>query len=213
MKHPILLTGFETFSDHSSNPTEELVNSFRASKILGHEIRVIILPVDFKKALTILEQHFKQQTFAFHLSLGLAASRKVLTPELIALNKIHCPNRPDNIGRVFINEEVSTNAPLAIETTLPVVELVKALNEKHFDAELSNHAGTYVCNAVMYYSLRLSSKLMGLTPSGFMHIPPDKNLDANSLWDQKRLRNALEFSLEFLLENTRPKSFLDLFKF
>lgn len=213
MKHPILLTGFETFSNHPSNPTEELVNSFKARHILGHQVHTVILPVDFKRALTILEELFKQQTFVIHLSLGLASSRKVLTPELVALNKIHCPKRPDNIGRVFINEDISTNAPLAVETTLPVVAWVKALNDKGFEAEVSNHAGTYVCNAVMYYSLRLSSKWMGLTPSGFMHIPPDKNLDASSLWDQKRLQEALEFSLEYLIDNTRPKSFLDLFKF
>lgn len=213
MKLPILLTGFETFSQHRSNPTQALVNRFERVQIEGHRIHTLILPVDFKKAPLILEQTFAQQNFCFHLSLGLASSRKLLTPELIALNKMHCPNRPDNAGRTFINEEISSNAPLALESTLPVAAWVEAMNEAGHASELSVHGGTYVCNAIMYHGLRFSQKWMGLTPSGFMHIPPDQQLDPQSSWDQDKLYRALEFSLQYLLENTRPKSFLDLFKF
>lgn len=213
MKHPILLTGFEAFSKHQTNPTQWLVEQFKDQRINGYPIHCLVLPVDFKKAPLLLEELFRNQSYSFHLSLGLAASRKVLTPELIALNKMHCPQRPDNAGRIFINEELSQNAPLAIETTLPVAGLVDALNSAGYPAELSHHAGTYVCNAVMYHSLRITQKWMSLTPSGFMHIPPDKQLDPKSDWDIERLSCSLKTTLDYLSENTRPKHFLDLFKF
>lgn len=213
MNHPILLTGFEPFSDHPSNPTQAVTERLKNKIINGHKVHTLILPVDFKKAPMILEELFGQQTYSFHLSLGLAASRKVLTPELVALNKMHCPDRPDNAGRIFINEELSARAPMALETTLPVIGLVEALNQAGFPAQLSHHAGTYVCNALMYHSLRFTQKWMGVTPSGFMHIPPDKELDPNSEWDLEKLTEAIELTLQYLSENTRPKSFWDLFKF
>lgn len=213
MKDPILLTGFGAFGPHPSNPTAQIALSLQGELIAGHKVEALVLPVDFKKAVEKIDDSFKQKQWRLHLSLGLSGTRTKITPEKFALNCLHCPNRPDNIGRVFHEEVIEPNAPLALMSTLPVGELTHHLQSLGYETELSTHAGTYVCNAVMYRALRETNRIISPTPSGFIHIPADQNLKADSAWSEQRLTEAVRKALEFLIHQTRPKSFWDFFKF
>lgn len=213
MADPILLTGFGAFGPHPSNPTAQIALNLQGELIAGHKVETLILPVDFKKAMEKIDETFKKKHWRLHLSLGLSASREKITPEKFALNSLHCPKRPDNKGRVFNEEVIEPSGPLALETTLPVGELVQELQSQGLDSELSTHAGTYVCNAVMYRALREAGRFISSTPSGFMHIPADQDLQADSQWSEERLTAAVKHGLEFLIQRTQVKSFWDFFKF
>lgn len=212
MKDPILLTGFGAFGPHPTNPTAEIALNLQGEMIAGHKVETLILPVDFKKAMEKIDQAFKQKQWRLHLSLGLSGSRKKITPEKFALNCLHCPERPDNIGRIFNEEVIEPNGPLALKTTLPAGDLVQELQSKGYESELSTHAGTYVCNAVMYRALRETTRIIAPTPSGFIHVPADKNLQPDSNWSEQKLTEAIKHALEYLINKTQPKSFWDFFK-
>lgn len=212
MKDPILLTGFEPFGPHSTNPTSQIALNLQSEVIEGHKVEALILPVDFKKALEKCDQIFQQRQWQLHVSLGLSASRTKITPEKFALNCLHCPERPDNKGRIFTEEKIEPHGPLALSTTLPAGELVQELQANGFDSQLSTHAGTYVCNAVMYRALRLTSGRISPTPSGFIHVPQDQKLQPGSSWSEEKLTQAIRLSLKFLIHKTQPKSFWDFFK-
>jgi pyroglutamyl-peptidase len=212
MENSILLTGFGAFGSHPTNPTSKIARNLQGELIAGHRVETIVLPVDFKKAMERIDNAFEQQQWRLHLSLGLSATRNKITPEKFALNCLHCPGRPDNIGRIFDEESIEPNGPLALMTTLPAGELVNELNSQGHDSELSTHAGTYVCNAVMYRALRQTMRLISPTPSGFMHIPADQSLKQDSQWSEEDLTRAVKHALEFYISNTQTKTFWDFFK-
>ena len=55
------------------------------------------------------------------------------------------------------------------QTSLPVVEITKALAQKEYDVILSDDAGRFVCNYVYYHSLRFAEQ-KGIK-SLFVHVP------------------------------------------
>ena len=99
---------------------------------------------------------------------GLAASRTKITPEKVAVNFAHA-RIPDNDGAQPQNLPLDPRGPAAYFSTLPVLDMVEALEAKNIPAELSLSAGSYVCNAVMYRLLAWATP-RGI-PAGFVHVP------------------------------------------
>ena len=64
---------------------------------------------------------------------------------------------------------IQTGTPLAIESTLPVKELVSALRAEGIPASLSLSAGAFVCNHIFYELQNLLKDTV--TESGFVHVP------------------------------------------
>ncbi|MGH2067334.1 pyroglutamyl-peptidase I, partial [Aerococcus sp. L_4] len=54
---------------------------------------------------------------------------------------------------------------------LPIKAMVTYMKEASVPAEVSNTAGTFVCNHIMYHSLYLTNKEYPNIRAGFMHIP------------------------------------------
>lgn len=162
-----LVTGFENFLDHPYNPSQKVLDS-----LVVHEGELIteILPVDFdsanKKIVSLILEHQPQ----VHLSLGLAASRTLITPEVVALNMIHNPQRPDNRGQTHSLRPIHPEGQDLYWSTLPLRKL-----EQELKLTLSFSAGTYVCNSVMYCALEAIAQNKLNCLSGFIHIPPDQN--------------------------------------
>ena len=74
---------------------------------------------------------------------------------------------PDNDGFQPVDEPVIPNAPAAYFSTLPVKAMVEAMQRVGVPARLSDTAGTYVCNALMYAMLHQTKDV----PCGFIHVP------------------------------------------
>ena len=47
------------------------------------------------------------------------------------------------------------------------------LRDAHIPAEISYHAGTYLCNATLYFSCYLAERMTLKTKSAFVHLPLD----------------------------------------
>ncbi len=76
--------------------------------------------------------------------------RDRISIERVAIN-ISDANMPDNEGNKPIDEPIfKDGGENAYFSNLPIKEMVEALKSNNIPAEISNSAGTYVCNHIMY---------------------------------------------------------------
>lgn len=62
-------------------------------------------------------------------------------------------------------------SPAAYTTPLPLQQLKQAVLAERIPIEISHHAGTYLCNALLYLSQHVSSSFKLPTRSLFVHLP------------------------------------------
>lgn len=166
----LLLTGFEPFLEHRHNPTESIVREMDEEVVGGYEIIGRVLPVDYKHAAERLLTYVEECKPSAVIMLGLAADRTKITPERIAINVNDSVE--DNTGNAPEDEPIVPGGPAAYFSTLPIKRITDALLENGIPAEISNTAGTYLCNNVMYSVLHVLEQNNIDTPAGFVHVPP-----------------------------------------
>lgn len=169
----VLITGFEPFGGHATNPSLEV-----ATALQDHPGWVTgVLPVDFSRCVRLIGDLVRRHRPQVVLSLGLAPGRERLGLERVAVNLIDA-RIPDNAGEQPVDVPVIPAGPSAYFTTLPVKAMRRAIHEAGIEAELSLSAGTYGCNAVMYAGLHAAAGGGGrvegptTTRAGFAHLPP-----------------------------------------
>lgn len=189
----LLLTGFEPFLDFPINPTEDIVKDLNGKTLGNVNIIGRLLPVDFSEAAKQCLQQMDEVKPDVVLSLGLAAGRTKITPERIAIN---CRDgAADNQGVKLEDSYIDETGPAGYFSTLPNRVFVNRLNEKGLQAAISNSAGTYLCNNVMYSVLHKISQENLPIRAGFVHIPASHQLaiEKPSLpsWSIEDLKKAI----------------------
>ncbi|KMN41725.1 MULTISPECIES: pyroglutamyl-peptidase I [unclassified Lysinibacillus] len=164
----ILVTGFEPFLDYKINPTMQIVEELNGKKIDCYDIVGRILSVDFQQSAEQLKHHIEEVKPQIIISLGLAAGRFKVTPERIAINVKD--GEPDNNGYTPVDERIHEEGADAYLTNLPIRSMVNRLQAEGYPAEISNTAGTYLCNNIMYEGLAYAQQHEGVR-AGFIHIP------------------------------------------
>lgn len=166
----ILLTGFEPFGGETTNPSwtaaREAAAILRAE---GHGVQAVELPCVFGAAVTVLEAALERYRPAVVICAGQAGGRSRVSLERIAIN---CDDAriPDNAGKAPVDEPVVPGGPAAYFSSLPLKAALAALEAAGIPAEVSQSAGTYVCNHTFYglmHALRLRPGVRG----GFVHVP------------------------------------------
>ena len=86
-------------------------------------------------------------------------------------------SKADNDGYIPNEETIYVHQPLALQTPLPINELVRFCTDNVLPVRISNSAGLYVCNRVYYEALHLQQRAI------FVHIPKDMpaSMPANTL--------------------------------
>ncbi|ASK62338.1 peptidase C15 [Virgibacillus phasianinus] len=196
----LLLTGFEPFLDYPVNPTMEIVEQLDGSIMNGYEIIGKVLTVDFSKSGENLLNEINLAKPDAVISLGLAGGRYKVTPERIAIN---CNDgNSDNTGNQPKNEVIFEDGQDGIFSTLPIEDMVKKLEESGLPTEISNSAGTYLCNNVMYHGLYHFKKSNQFVPCGFIHIPASHELALKHKkipsWSHADLMKAVEICISCL---------------
>lgn len=197
----LLLTGFEPFLNHPINPTEEIVAKLDGREIGNYIVKGLILPVNFEKAPVAIVEAVRTLAPDAVLSLGLAAGRTQITPERIAIN---CRDgEKDNDGRSLEDSPIVEGGADGYFSTLPIRELVNRLKKKGFPAAISNSAGTYLCNNVMYSVLHEIKERGILIPAGFVHVPASHDLVIGEQrqmpsWSSSDLLQATKIMIEAL---------------
>ena len=165
----ILVTGFDPFGGEKVNPALEAVKSL-PSVIHGAEIRWVEIPTVFYKSAEVLEAEIVRYQPDVVLCIGQAGGRASLTPERVAINQDDA-RIPDNQGNQPIDTPIRLDGEAAYFSTLPIKAMVQAIKEVGLPATVSNTAGTFVCNHLMYQALYLADKKFPNVRAGFMHIP------------------------------------------
>ena len=165
----ILVTGFDPFGGEKVNPALEAVKSL-PSVIHGAEIRWVEIPTVFYQSAEVLETEIVRYQPDVVLCIGQAGGRASLTPERVAINQDDA-RIPDNQGNQPIDTPIRLDGQAAYFSTLPIKAMVQAIKEEGLPATVSNTAGTFVCNHLMYQALYLADKKFPNMRAGFMHIP------------------------------------------
>lgn len=167
----VLITGFEPFAGLPHNPSSALLAYL--PKTLGQtQLVTATLPVDTQAAPHELRRLYNEHQPAMALHLGLAAGRAVLSLERLAVNLLDF-ELPDNAGKHLQDTPILPGAPLALPARLPLRNIRQRWLEAGIPGVISNSAGLYLCNQVMYLAL---SWLPPEVPAGFIHLPPDETL-------------------------------------
>ena len=190
----IIVTGFDPFGGEKINPSIECVKAL--PDIEGVELIRLELPTVFKESAKRLNEVINDVKPDAVLSVGQAGGRTGITMERIAIN-VDDARIPDNISQQPIDETIQTEGEPAYFSTLPIKRIVKAIREAGISAEVSNSAGTFVCNHIMYQSLFAATKAEKPFKAGFMHIPfiPEQTTDKPSLPLEESTK-ALQIAIE-----------------
>ena len=165
----ILVTGFDPFGGEKVNPALEAVKTL-PSEIHGAEVHWVAIPTVFYQSAEVLEAEINRYHPDAVLCIGQAGGRASLTPERVAINQDDA-RIPDNQGNQPIDTPIRLDGQAAYFSTLPIKAMVQAIKEEGLPATVSNTAGTFVCNHLMYQALYLADKKFPDMRAGFMHIP------------------------------------------
>lgn len=165
----VLVTAFEPFGGEARNGSQEAL-ALLPEALCGARIVKRVLPVAFGEAAEALRRAVREAGPDAVLCLGQAGGRRALTPERVAVN-LRDAAQPDNAGRRPVDEPVLPGAPAAYFATLPVKRMAEAIRAAGLPAEVSNTAGTFVCNEVLYSLLELQAREYPAARGGFLHLP------------------------------------------
>ena len=195
----VLLTGFDAFGGDAINPSWLAVRALHGRQIAGHTVVGAQLPTVFGEALRELHVLLVKHQPALVICVGQAGGRSALSLERIAINVDDAPI-PDNAGAQPIDAPVAPGAPAAYFSTLPIKAMLAALQREGLSAEVSQTAGTFVCNHVFYglmHTIAANPELRH-TRGGFVHVPwlPEQGTPNMALDDVVRgLRVAVRAAL------------------
>lgn len=197
MMKRVLLTGFDAFNNEKINPSIMAVNELNIKNFPALEFKKVELPTIFKVASAKLIQVLQEFDPQLIICVGQGGGRSCISLERVAIN-IDDATIKDNQGNCPVDQEIVIDGPAAYFSNLPLKKIIKALNEENIPGEISNTAGTYVCNHVMYTALHyLYQKNRGIK-GGFVHIPflPQQvlakpKIPAMSLFDIVRALNII----------------------
>lgn len=166
----ILITGFEPFDGFSVNPSEEVVKLLNKKRIDAFSLVGLVLPLDYTKALDILDKALKKHNPDYILSCG-QANRAAISIERIGVNVIST-KRPDNYENLPESDIINTEGPAAYFANLDPLPLVQALLDNGIPAFVSYHAGLYGCNWLLYKVMERIENGSLNAKATFIHLPP-----------------------------------------
>ena len=163
----LLITGFDPFGGETANASWDVVKELPES--LGNvQITKLQIPTVFKEAAACVLRTAKQLQPQVILCIGQAGGRDAVTPERIGIN-LRDASICDNAGNCPREERIDPQGPDGLFATVPVAEMVEAIRSAGLPARVSNTAGTFVCNDVLYTLLNHYRDTS--VRVGFIHVP------------------------------------------
>lgn len=161
----VLVTAFGPYDRWTSNSSWQAL--VELTRELPPEPRIVtrLYPVDFEQVRSRLESDLAgDYDYAIHLGQAPGIGRIHL--EAVGINiGGHSSLLPDQF------QPLVEEGPVAFRSSLPLSAWAAKLREAGIPAQVSYHAGTYLCNAVLYLT-HYSIAQRGLrTKAGFIHLP------------------------------------------
>lgn len=160
----LLITGFEPFDGGAVNPSWEAVKLL-PDTVGDYRLCKLNIPTVYAAAAETVCAKARQIGADAIICVGQAGGRDAITPERIAVN-IRDARIADNAGRLCRGERIAADGPAAYFSTLPVEKMSQAIRDVRIPSSVSNTAGCYVCNDVLYTVLHAN-----IAPACFIHVP------------------------------------------
>lgn len=200
----ILLTAFDPFGGEPINPALEAVKLV-SDKIGDVEVVKLEVPTVFGKSIATVASAMEKEKPDAVLCIGQAGGRYDLTPERVAINQDDARIK-DNEGNQPIDKPIFEDGAPAYFATLPIKAMVQAIRNAGVPSSVSNSAGTFVCNHLMYGVLYTIAKKYPGMKGGFMHVPfvpsqvVNRPTPAPSL-NMKDIAKGIEAAITAIAEN------------
>jgi len=165
----VMVTGFDPFGGESINPAYEAVKLL-PDEIAGAEVVKLEVPTVFQKSIHTLDQAMEKEQPNLVLCVGQAGGRFDLTVERVAIN-VDDARIADNEGNQPIDEPIFADGKPAYFSNLPIKAMVQNVRANNLTASVSNTAGTFVCNHLMYGLLHMIDRKYNGVRGGFVHVP------------------------------------------
>lgn len=208
----ILVSGFDPFGGETVNPAYEAVKLL-PGMISGAEIIKSEMPTVFHKASDFIEKIVEEEDPDVILCIGQAGGRYGLTPERVAIN-VDDARIPDNEGNQPIDVPVREDGPAAYFSSLPVKAMVQKMKEADIPSSVSNSAGTFVCNHIMYQILYLIDQKYPDKMGGFVHCPfiPEQVIDKQNQpsMNLNDIVKGLEAGIDAIVERDGKKDIKEI---
>ena len=165
-----MLTGFEPFGGARLNASWEAVRLVAQDPPDGVRLSVAELPCVFGGALDALWAAIVRADPDVVICVGQMSSRGEVSLERVAIN-VRDTSFPDNAGNRPVDSPIEPGGPAAYFTGLPIKACEAAIRAAGLSAEVSDTAGTYVCNDVFYGLMHLIATRRPRVRGGFVHVP------------------------------------------
>lgn len=199
----ILVTGFKPFGGESINPSCEVLKKLK-NRINAAEVLKLEVPVVFGECIEIVIAEIQRRQPDYVLMLGQFGDRPDITVERISIN-ISDAILPDEKGNLAIDEPIDNTGLPAYFSTLPIKKIVARIKGKGIPASISNTAGTYVCNNLMYGVLNYINKNDLPIKAGVIHLPFafEQVVDKKGIpaMDLKTMIRAIEEAIKEIIDN------------
>lgn len=193
----VLVTGFDPFDQEKINPAYEAVKKL-PNEIAGARLVKREIPTVFNKSFTLLQEIIAAERPDITICIGQAGGRYKISVERVAIN-VDDARIPDNEDQQPIDKKIVVNGPAAYFANLPIKKMTAAMQAEKIPSQVSNTAGTFVCNHIMYSLLHLINEKYPKMQGGFIHVPfiPEQVLDkkAQASMSLKDITRGLQFAI------------------
>ena len=165
----ILVTGFDPFGGQSVNPAYEAVRLL-PDQIGTAAIIKAQIPTIFGQGADLLAQLMDAHKPNAVLLVGQAGGRSAISVERIAIN-VRDASIADNAGAQPVDQPVVPDGPAAYFATIPVKQIIRKVQDAGIPCRISDSAGTFVCNDLMYRMLHHIDVRHLPAIGGFIHVP------------------------------------------
>jgi len=186
----VLLTGFEAFGTTPVNPAEQVARQLDGEQVGSAKIVARIVPNTFFTCVEVVQTAIAEVRPDAVVMMGEYGGRSMVTVERIAqnLNDSARYGLRDNDGKSLQDDLTAFDGPAAYCATLPIRAMVRAMRAAGIPADISDAAGTFCCNHLMYGILHHIA-IEGLDlRAGWVHLPhlpevaaSEQNLGAPSM--------------------------------
>jgi pyroglutamyl-peptidase len=168
----VLVTGFDPFGGATVNPSWMAAQALHGRLVAGHRLIAGQLPTVFGESLQRMRDLLHRYRPALVVCTGQAGGRAALSLERVAIN-VNDARIADNAGAQPVDTPVVSGGPAAYFTSLPIKAMRASLIGEGINAEVSQTAGTFVCNHVFYGLMHELATRHDLrrTRGGLIHVP------------------------------------------
>ncbi len=168
----VLLTGFGPFPGVPDNASAALVRHLARlarGRFPAFRFAAAVLPTEWARAPRRIEALYRRYRPVLALHFGVASGTQSIRVETEARN--FCRPSRDATGALPKAVTLCATGPAKRRATIDIPLIVDALNRSGWPCSISNDAGGYLCNTVLYHSLALAGSHGCCV--GFIHVPSD----------------------------------------